>query len=429
MGLKCSDPGCGATFQSYEASYVETLELDQRNKLGAIIVGKSDGIDMSLVIMARSGISAAAIQRTCHANLTCQHEACKFDFNNRKRYHDQFGTVVENNDFPREYDDRWVAKPDQIIRAFIRDYLTNRDGLNREMASLTSAVAMAIDHQAKPCRRSKSRNAMQTFCVVGDGGLILGFYCVPSDDMQWVEIAMEEIVARHGGEIEKTDDGDYRLKKKGALPDFIYVDKDCCDGKEGGRTEHNKFFFGMIKVLDAFHLILRIGREIEIQHGRKALFMTQLSRCIFIRSEDDAKRLKKAQEKVESERGAELSAKEKRSDARTYVRRVIGDRQQIVSKILLLVQTNMAMDREMVRQYEESGGKFEDLNRCDDAYPLITKKQQGRGSPLRRWAREIYWDAQVHWELTNSNRRRLSEMGKDALPLSVAPTEMNESTL
>ncbi|EJK63955.1 hypothetical protein THAOC_15359, partial [Thalassiosira oceanica] len=74
-------PGCGATFQSYEASYVETLELDQRNKLGAIIVGKSDGIDMSLVIMARSGISAAAIQRTCHANLTCQHEACKFDFN------------------------------------------------------------------------------------------------------------------------------------------------------------------------------------------------------------------------------------------------------------------------------------------------------------------------------------------------------------
>ena len=97
----------------------------------------------------------------------------------------------------------------------------------------------------------------------------MGFYCVPSDDLKWVEIAMEEIVARHGGEIEKTVDGDYRLKQKGRLPEVIYVDKDCCVGKEGGRTEHNKFFFGMTKVLDAFHLILRIGREIEIQHGRK----------------------------------------------------------------------------------------------------------------------------------------------------------------
>ena len=53
----------------------------------------------------------------------------------------------------------------------------------------------------------------------------------------------------------------------------------------------------------------------------------------------------------------------------------------------------------------------------------------GRRMYTQNNIREIYWDAQVHWELINYNRRRLAEVGKDALPLSVALSEMVESTL
>ena len=66
---------------------------------------------------------------------------------------------------------------------------------------------------------------------------------------------------------------------QGELPKVIYVDKLCCS--EGEHTEAMKYFFGTIKKLDSFHLIQRVGKEINGEHPRKGRFLQLLSECIF----------------------------------------------------------------------------------------------------------------------------------------------------
>ena len=102
-----------------------------------------------------------------------------------------------------------------------------------------------------------------------------------------------------------------------------------------------------------------IGREINSEHGRKALFMHQVSKCIFTSCPDDVINLNKARETAGL---TNLTAKEKRSDRQTYVRRVIHNPEEIVSKLLVLLQTNMAMDREARMQFEKEGGSCADLS-------------------------------------------------------------------
>lgn len=483
MGLRCTSTSCGKTWQSFEKGYVDTLPKQTRGKLNAIIVGKSDGIDMELVTSIRSGDSAANIQRNCVANLMRWHSEMKTCYRSRRRGKERLGVRVGPERFPKvEY--RWAAKQEQILRAFIRDYLSVKDSLYREMASLISTLALAIDHQAKVVKHAKGDDALQSFSVVSETGHVLGYYCVPNSDMKWVDIAMKEIVERHGGELEKitTADGDdgYRVTEKGALPDVVYVDCDCCNGQQGGRTDDNKFFFGMIKILDAFHLILRIGREINSEHARKAGFMRQLSQCIFTSSTEDMANLEQARRDANL---SNLDANQQRYDRRVYVRRVIREDSEIVAKILLLLKTHIAMDREARLQFELGGKSCVDLTPAHDAYPLVTKKvkacvvrqcthilngcvsdvkamnlstgesnyrgtgiylptyKSGRGSSKVEAVhsvvdrglynfnniRQIVFDARAMWKLTNYNRERTRNMGQEALPDSIAACEVEDA--
>lgn len=102
-----------------------------------------------------------------------------------------------NHDFPR-LDPSFVAKQDAVTNAFLRDYVTVRDGLLREMASLKSEKTMAMDHQHKVVRHAIGQKARYSFTIVGDGGIVLGYYAVPDDGEAWIKAAMLEMVARHG---------------------------------------------------------------------------------------------------------------------------------------------------------------------------------------------------------------------------------------
>ena len=62
----------------------------------------------------------------------------------------------------------WVAKAAMLMKAYIRDYLSVRPELCREMASLRSVQSLAADHQAKVVKHAKGGDAEQTFAVVGD---------------------------------------------------------------------------------------------------------------------------------------------------------------------------------------------------------------------------------------------------------------------
>ncbi|KAL7531651.1 hypothetical protein ACHAXR_006429 [Thalassiosira sp. AJA248-18] len=414
--MSCSE--CSKTWQTYEKGYVDTLDKEKQMELDAIIVGKSNGIDMGLVTLLRSGDSALSVQRTCIANLVRSHEQLKASYVNRcKKKRDMNINIVERA-FPN-VDISWAAKQEQAMRAFVRDYLSVRPGLLREMGSLRSQVALAIDHQAKVVRHAKGGDATQSFTVVADTGLVLGYYCVPTDDFEWVDIAMKEIVKRHGAILDPDDC--HKLVEKGNLPAAIYVDKDCCNGKEHGRTEDNKHFYGMIKLLDAFHLILRIGREINSEHGRKSQFMRQVSQCIFETSKEDVANLEAARQSAGI---TDLSSKQQKYDRRVYVRRVIREPAKIVSKLLMLLKSNIAMDREARLQFELDGKSCDEITPAHDAYPLVTKKLKDRAMYTFNNIRQIVYDGRVHWKLTNSNRQRLRDMGQPALPDSVAPSEV-----
>ncbi|KAL7538191.1 hypothetical protein ACHAXR_008351 [Thalassiosira sp. AJA248-18] len=178
----------------------------------------------------------------------------------------------------------WIAKKEVAMRAFIRDFLSVRDGLYCEMKSYWSEASLAIDHQAKAAKHAKGSDASQFFTVVADIGIVLGYYAVPNEDMEWVHEAMKEIVEQHGGKLDP--DNHHRLLERGLLPSVVYLDKDCCNGKEGGGTEQNEYYYGMIKLRDGFHLITRIGRGINSDHDRKNKFMNQITRCIYTSSLD-----------------------------------------------------------------------------------------------------------------------------------------------
>ena len=75
IGMNCE--ACGMSWQTYEKGYVDTLPSHRQKELNAIIVGASDGIDMGLVRLLRSGMSARGVEKTCIANLAIWHKQMK----------------------------------------------------------------------------------------------------------------------------------------------------------------------------------------------------------------------------------------------------------------------------------------------------------------------------------------------------------------
>ena len=302
---------------------------------------------------------------------------------------------------------------------------------------------------------------------------------MPDSSMEWVKDAMQEIVKRHGAIL---DDNSREIIQQGNLPKLIFVDTNCCNGQAGGRNDANKLFYGMLKKLDPFHLINRIGREMNAEHPRKGSFLKMLSNCIFTRSKDDMDRLEAARRDGNV---PTLNSAQQKADRTKFVRRVIADPPEIVSKMLLVVKGQIALDRKAKQQFEQSGQSCNDITTAHPAYPLMTYKvmksvqqqcihilngciddestmnvQTGvanyrdtgiylptfmslRGSSKVEAlhavmdrvfyavnnVRQLLFDARAHWSITNYNRARLEKLGLPALPPGVAPSESDASTI
>lgn len=476
MGMKCcgnGGAGCGGPgWQTVESTYVATLPLDLQLKLDAVIVGASGGIDMELIMRMRANNTATSIEETSRATITKLYAGLE-DVYNRKVAATP-GCLL--HPFPA-VDQYYVAKDVAIMKGFIRDYINNKDALNREMATLISNQAISVDHQYKVARKAKGdkgEGEAQSFSIVGDMGLALSYVVVPSTELSYVHEAMMEIVERHGATI---DEATHKIINQGNLPKIVYVDTNCCNGKLGGRNDDNKYWYGMMKKLDAFHCLKRVGNQINDDHARKPRFMQRLSQCAFTSSKEDIDALEAARKLLPYP----LTDRQKKSDRTKYVRRYISDDvKAIVAKFLLLLQMSIAQDKSIKRQHVLRGDPCKDISKSHDAYPLISKKvlhvsrnqcihilngcvhdencmnidmdkanyrntgfmlnqnKSARGTTKNEVVhsvtdrvfyatnniRAITFDAKAHWKLINMNRRILKRMGKPSLPPCVSPLEV-----
>lgn len=221
--MKCRDCTSSA-WQTYEKTYVVSLPKIQQRELNAVVAGASDGIDHDIVVQMRCGSTAAQIQKTSEATLTVWHNQLMDDYTKRCKSSTSNGNNVVLRIFP-PLDPTFSAKGPSIYRGYLRDYVHLKGELNREMASLISLYALSIDHQYKVAK--KGCKGYQSFCIVGDGGVVLGYYTVPDTNMQWVHNAMMEIVHRHGAIL---DDNSRHTIQQGKLPPLIFVDTNCCNG-------------------------------------------------------------------------------------------------------------------------------------------------------------------------------------------------------
>jgi len=301
ISLKCKH--CNKTAMAYDKRYIDTLSPEKKRELNAIIDGKSFGIDMSLVKAMRNGTSADEVERTARAIFYEEWSVCK-------RQHEQSGAQEDFPPFPEEY----VPKAAQLNKAFLRDMESESMWLKRELAALKSSTALSIDCQVKVVQRCvKKRERMgsaQALSILGDTGIVLSHVVVPSDKKEYRTQAMEEVVSRHD-----------------ELPKFCYVDRDCCNGKPGGRTEETKMYHGMEKKLDSKHLLTRITDTINSEHKRAAAFIRGLSNSIFTPNLSDKINLSS----VAISTLRSLTPQEERSE---YVRQHIGCGKKICSRIL-----------------------------------------------------------------------------------------------
>ena len=117
------------------------------------------------------------------------------------------------------------------------------------------------------------------------------------------------------------------------VPQFMYRDCGCCGGKPGSRstgdsgTSVGSLWRSVFSVkLDAMHLMLRIGREINAEHPRRKKFLTDLSRAIFVQHEEDLKEL------MEARTAARLDGPPTCTERVKYICRVVGDPESVARR-------------------------------------------------------------------------------------------------
>ena len=151
-----------------------------------------------------------------------------------------------------------------ITAMFIKDYWENKPHIMRELRSILSHHSLAVDHQRKVVKRTLGDDVVgsggQTFTICGDFGLICGVYVVPDTALSWARKAMCEVIDRH-------------VSAGVEVPKSLYMDCGCCGGKVGSRADTGTSVAALWRStfsvkLDAMHLMLRIGREMNAEHPR-----------------------------------------------------------------------------------------------------------------------------------------------------------------
>ena len=358
QGVELQCDKCDKSFQSLDKSYVDTPPMETQSFLDAVIPGKSVGIQMSLVRRQRNGAVASEIEQSCRANVRAWHSSSKQAFLKRRNAILGTGAIVSDVEFENFSEcESWIPSYKQLLNAYIRDYLTHRQSLRREMAAYVSSTALAVDHQrrvAQTIKKKEDELNTQTITVVGDGGVVVAFATVPDTGMHWGDIMFTELKERHGGK----------------LPDLLFVDTNCCSGKRGGRNEKNSTHFGMWKTLDVMHCISRMISQCNSEHPRKSRLSRDLSKSFLTRSPRHVEKL----EQIRRDHKLKLTTKQLKEDIIRHVPKVIGPGSEVASLLLVVVKTHIALDRIARQQWLKTGEPLENLNSAHVAHALMTNE-------------------------------------------------------
>ena len=189
--------------------------------------------------------------------------------------------------------------------------------------------------------------------------ILAGVYVVP---VAWGKVAMAEAPGVN-------------------VPHLLYMDCACCNIKPGFRDfrpgpssgEDNGTSVAALwrsqfsTKLDAMHLMLWIGREMNAEHPRRKKFFIDLSQATFIQHQGDQQKL------VEARRAARLEGPPTRTERVKFIQRVVGAPDNVAEWMLLVLKAHKELDN----QAESAGLEVENLAVADIAYPLVTKRVIG----------------------------------------------------
>ena len=275
--------------------------------------------------------------------------------------------VAPRDAFP-SFPSHYVPGRPHLTAMFVRDYWENKPYIMRELRTILSSHSLAVDHQRKVVKRTLGGDVVghggQTFTICGDFGLVCGVYVVPDTALSWAQKAMAEVIERHetaGVEV----------------PQSLYMDCGCCSGREGvpqttltnASTSVGALWRASFSIkLDAMHLMLRIGREINAEHPRRKKFLTDLSHAIFVQHKGDWQQLMRARE------AAGLEGPPTRVERVKFIRRVVGEPETVVERMDLVLKAHQELDHQCHSQAQAAGLEVDNLTVTDVAYPLATRR-------------------------------------------------------
>ena len=161
------------------------------------------------------------------------------------------------------------------------------------------------------------------------------------------------------------------------VPRSLYMDCGCCSGKAGSLqstlsdtgTSVAALWRSIFSVkLDAMHLMLRIGREMNAEHPCRKKLLIDLSHAIFVQHEGDRQRLMKARE------AAGLEGPPTRTERVKFIRRVVGEPESVAERMVLVLKAHRELDFQCRTQAEAAGMEVDNLTVADLAYPFATRR-------------------------------------------------------
>lgn len=119
------------------------------------------------------------------------------------------------------------------------------------------------------------------------------------------------------------------------VPRSLYTDCGCCGGtlRTTSTNTVGTSVMGMWRYtynvkLDAMHLMLSIGREINAEHPRRKKFLIDLSQAMFIQHEEDRHNLMVARE------AAGLKGLLNRVERVKFIRRIVGNPESVAERMI-----------------------------------------------------------------------------------------------
>jgi hypothetical protein len=329
-------------------------------------IGDANGIDKSLIYPTRIGQDAKSVANTANIKLTTEYHILRNNCLKEARAQVSRKSCDSFEPF-QELDHSLTLKGQNVSKGFIVDFHMHKEDLLRELQNVSSKQSLAAHHQKQAVKQVKKSDreedmGNQSFVVTGDFGLVLNYVVVPNIGLYYTDLALNEIVSRHG------DD----------CPKILFVDCGCCNGKHNG--QHSDPVFGsdnkalwrrvLQKKLDGTHLLMRITRECNAEHPRYAQFTKDLAKAVYFKDPACLQSLENARQKADL---SPLNVKEKARDWKTYGRNTPGPSQQVYEMIRLVVSMNKALDDDWRKRHLRADDNLP-RNSANACSRLITPK-------------------------------------------------------